>query len=251
MPMPQVSNSAPPMFRARKKKPGEVNLPPQNAGRMTGPPMQAGPGHGSMFADGRKGNPQGNMPPTPNMPMAGPGPSRVQGQPQYQAPMTPNYPRPGTRMPGGQMQGQHPRGVPTSQPLANGRTMMADGRKPMMADGGMDSPAPIGGMPDDQDTAPDMDDIPGGPPEGSPAGEMPIVRPESLNYHDDLWQCSGCSYFGGGQCKVLAMQVSPTGACNAFEPGAGGGDQGDQGPMDTGAGFSQNDAGTSGSPSLS
>lgn len=243
MPMPSPS-----MFRARKKKPGESDPPPQNAGRMTGPPMQMGAGQGSMFADGRKGNPQGNMPRTPNMPMAGPGPSRVQGQPQYAPPMTPNYPRTASRMPTGQMQGGHPRGVPTSQPLANGRTMMADGRKPMMADGGMDSPAPIGGMPDDQDNTPDMDDMPGGPPEGSPAGEMPIIKPESVNYHDDAQNCSGCSFMTpDSQCKILQMQISPTGGCSAFEAAA----PADQGPVDTGAGFSQNDAGTSGSPSLS
>lgn len=239
MPMPPPS-----MFRARKKKPGEMNPPPQNANRMTGPPMQQGPGQGSMFADGRKGQAQGQMPRSPNMPMAGPGPSRVQGQPQYQAPPTPNYPRTATRTPTGQMQGQHPRGVPT------GTAHMADGRKPMMADGGMDEPDAIGGAPDDQDQGP----MPGDgstppPPAGAGGGQMPIIKPEAVGYHDDEWTCDTCQFFSdGGQCQVLQMQVSPKGACQAFEPMAGGGDQA---PVDTGAGFSQNDDGGSGSPSLS
>lgn len=247
-----ISSSAPPSFRVKKKKPGESNPEPQNNGRMTGPPMQQGAGQGSMFANGRMGNPQGNMPRSPHMPMAGPGPSMVHGQPQYMAPPTPNYPQQGTRMPQGQNQGMHPRGVPTSQPLANGRSMMADGRKPMMADG-MGDPGPIGGMPDDQDTAPDMDDAPGGAPEGSAAGEMPIIKPEAVNFHDEMQTCgpmaggSGCQYFNAGQCSVLQMQVQPQSACTAFEPMVSGSDQG---PVDTGAGFAQNDNGTSGSPSL-
>ena len=247
-----ISSSAPPsnqpMFRAKKKKPGDEA--PQNNGRMTGPPMQKGPGQDSMFANGRFG--QGNPPATPNYPQGGPGPARAHGQPQYMAPATPNYPQqgPGPRGASGQPQGMHPRGVPTGQPLANGRTMMADGRKPMMADGDsmMGNPSPIGGAPDDQDTGPDMDDMAGGPPEGSPAGEMPIIKPEALAYHDDAQSCSGCMFMTpDSQCKILQMQISPTGGCNAFEAKSG---EGDQGPVDTGAGFSQNDEGTSGAPSL-
>ena len=72
MPMPsQVSSSAPPMFRAKKKKPGESNPAPQNNGRMTGPPMQQGAGQGSMFANGRMGQGQGSAPPSPDYPQAG------------------------------------------------------------------------------------------------------------------------------------------------------------------------------------
>lgn len=212
--------------------------------------MQMGAGQGSMFADGRKGNPQGNMPRSPNMPMAGPGPSRVQGQPQYVPPMTPNYPRPGTRMPSGQMQGGHPRGVPTSQPLANGRTMMADGRKPMMADGGMDSPAPIGGMPDDQDQGPMPGDGSAAPPSGGAMGMPPIIKPEAVAYHDQDQDCKSCMYFGqDGQCAVLQMQVSPDGGCNAFEPGGAPADQ-SEGMAAPGGNMGPDD-GTSGSPSLS
>lgn len=237
-----ISSSAPPQFRVKKKKPGESNPEPQNSGRMTGPPMQMGAGAGSMFADGRKGNPQGMAPRTPNMPMGGPGPMRPHGQPQFSPPPTPNYPKPAMRMPAGQHQGQHPRGVPTATP------MMADGKKPEF----MSDPPPIGGAPDDQDMAPDTDDQAGGPQEGSPAGEMgmpPVIKPESVNYHDMEQKCSGCQYFGqDGQCAVLQMQVSPDGACNAWEA-AGGGDQ-DMAPVDTGAGFTQNPEGTSGAPEL-
>ena len=282
-----ISSSAPPsggMYRAKKKKPGEENPVPQNNNRLTGPPMQMGAGTGSMFANGRPqggqppmrmsgpppmqhgggrvsmlangstGQDQGTLPPTPNYPQGGPGPSRVQGQPQFQPPPTPNYPQMGTRVPNGQVQGAHPRGVPTSQRLANGRPMMADGRKPMMADGGMDTPPPIGGAPDDQDTAPDMDDQAGGPPEGSPAGEMPagmppIIKPEALNFHDEDQDCSGCTYFGqDSQCAVLQMQVGPDSGCNAWEAASA---PSGQGPVDTGAGFTQNHEGTSGGPSLS
>lgn len=207
--------------------------------------MQMGAGQGSMFADGRRGQAQGNPPRTPNMPMGGPGPSRVQGQPQYAPPSTPNYPRPALRMPNGQAQGTHPRGVPTST------RMMADGRKPAMtADGDMGDPEPIGGMPDPDDQGPMPGDGTDQTQGAGPASGMPpIIKPEAVSYHDDPQNCGSCQYFGdGGQCAVLAMQVSDGGGCNAFEPMAQGGDQG---PVDTGAGFTQNPEGTSGSPSLS
>ncbi len=204
-----ISSSAPPQFRVKKKRPDEA---PQNNGRETGPPMQKGPGQGSMFADGKK-----PFPPRGNQPMA---PAR-------------HAPPPPARPP------QRPGGRPM---------MMADGQPPEDMIG---APAPVGGMPDEQDVMPDQDDLQAGPPEGSPAGEMPIIRPEAVAYHDDAQNCQSCSFFGdGGQCKVLAMQVNPVGGCNAFEPGASP-EGGDQGPVDTGAGFSQNDAGTSGAPSLS
>lgn len=154
-------------------------------------------------------------------------------------------------MPNGQSQGKHPRGVPTA-------TMMADGRKPMMDDGGIGSPSPVGGSPDDDPSmtgapTPDMDDTGAGPAAG---GMPPVIDPAAVNYHDELHSCgpmaggSGCQYFNGGQCSVLQMAVQPQSGCTAFSPMMGGGG-GDQGPVDTGAGFSQNDAGTSGAPSLS
>lgn len=247
-----VSSSAPPTFRAKKKKPGavdengnadtagEVNPKPNNMGRMTGPPMQMGAGAKSMFADGGmgRGQGQGMQPRTPNYPQGGPGPMRVQGQPQSSVPMgTPSYPKsgPGPMRASGQMQGQHPRGVPTATH--------------MMADGGMGDPGAIGGAPDDQDMSPDMDDSQT-PPAGG-GGEMPVIRPEAVAYHDDPQSCGSCQHFGdGGQCQVLQMAVSEAGGCNAFEAKAGGDMHADQG-MTPGMGGSQNDEGTSGYPSLS
>lgn len=165
---------------------------------------------------------------------------RVQGQPQSSLPPgTPSYP---TRGPGrtgvsGQMQGVHPRGVETATH--------------MMADGGMGDPEPIGGMPDDQDQTPDMDDTQSSPtPTMGAGGEMPVISPEAVNYHDDARSCQGCQFMSpDSQCQVLQMQVSPAGGCNAFQPGAGG--QPDQGmqPGMSGA-TDQNDEGTSGAPSL-
>jgi hypothetical protein len=235
-----VSSSAPPTYRAKKKKPGEVDPVPQNNGRLTGPPMQTGAGAGSMFADGRAGQRQGNPPRTPNMPMGGPGPMRVQGQPQSSVPMgTPSYPKagPGPMRASGQMQGAHPRGVPTATH--------------MMADGGFGDPDPIGGTPSDQDMAPDQGDTqPQGGGAGMPGG-MVVIKPEAVAYHDDAQNCQGCQHFGSdGQCEVLQMSVSPDGGCTAFEAGAGG--QPDQG-MTPGMGGAtdQNDDGTSGAPSLS
>lgn len=253
-----VSSSAPPSFRAKKKvgveEPQEkrppAGPPPQNSGRMTGPPMQKGPGQGSMFANGRQG--QG---------APGPGPRRPQGHMQGAPPASPNYPqaRMGPPRPGGQMQGGHPRGVPTAT------NMMADGAPG--ASPFADTP-PIGGMPEDegdaQGGAPTGDSS--GPPQGagpSPAGgPMPVIKPEAVAYHDEPQSCQGCMYFGqDSNCAVLQMQVSPEGGCNAFEAGAGGGEPDADDMNDpsggfgaaggTGAGFTQNPAGTSGSPSLS
>lgn len=250
-----VSSSAPQSYRAKKKNPvspEEEKTPPrgpmgQNNGRMTGPPMQKGPGAGSMFANGRTGQPQGAMPRSPNMGAGGPGPMRVHGQMQGHAPMTPNQPmaRMGPARPMGQMQGGHPRGVSTDVRL------MADGGAGDM----MEDTPPIGGMPDDEGgdqaapaTAQGSPDPMGG---GSDMGPMPAIKPEAVNYHDDPHACQLCQYFSQGNCSVLQMQVSPAGGCTAFEAGAGGGEpDGDEGTGSTGAGFTQNPAGTSGSPSL-
>lgn len=94
---------------------------------------------------------------------------------------------------------------------------------PMMADGGdapMGAPPPIGGAPDAAAPPPPA----AAPPQADPGN--PTVRPESVNYHDDPQQCQTCMYMDeSGQCAVLKMQVSPEGACNAYEP-KGGGDQG-------------------------
>lgn len=96
---------------------------------------------------------------------------------------------------------------------------------PMMADGGIGIPAPIGGgpmaggapAPPDMDNDQDMD-----------AGGGPSIKPESVNYHDDAQNCGLCEYMGDdSQCAVLKMAVSPDGGCNAFE--AKGGDQGEGG----------------------
>lgn len=252
----QVSSSAPPSFRARKNtNPLEEDRRrdpmPQNAGRMTGPPMQKGPGAGSMFADGKRGQQQGAMPRSPNMGAPGPGPTRVMGQMQGKQPMTPNYPqgRMGPAMPKGQMQGAHPRGVPTAT------KMMADG-DPSDPDSQFVDTPPMGGMPDDDSSnqGPMPGDgsaaqaAPGGGADGS-GGPMPMIRPEAVNYHDEPHACQLCMYMGqNSNCSVLQMQVSPDGGCTAFEAGQGGGGEPDQDDMNGG---SQNDAGTSGAPSLS
>lgn len=263
-PVPPISNTAALAYRAKKKKPGmvdamghadtagEVNPKPNNMGRLTGPPMQKGPGQGSMFADGRKGQPQGMMPSTVNYPMNGPGRSTVQGQPQYAMPPgTPNYPTmgPGPRGVSGQAQGTHPRGVPTAT------SHLADGRKPMMADGNMmGNPTPIGD--DDADDAPDMSAAPpdpGADAQGPPTGAGgAIVKPEAVQYHDQPQSCATCVHMtGGNQCEILAMYISPEGGCTAWED-SGAGQGGDQGLGDqTGADFTQNDQGTSGGPGLS
>jgi hypothetical protein len=261
------SPSGPPSFRAKKKNPGESdakensdrpsreNPKAANANRLTGPPMQQGAGTGSMFADGKapRGQGQGMPPRTSDYPQDGPGPMRAHGQPQGRPMNTPDYPQrgaspmlaqgmpprsapggmrgPGGPMrPSGPMQGQRPRGGPPAAPF--------------MADGGMGDPGAIGGAPDDQDMSPDMDDSQGGPPMGGGAGEMPVITPEAVNYHDDPQSCApisafgspGCQYFQGGQgaegghCAVLNMQVSGPGHCNAFSAMSGGGDmQADQG----------------------
>ncbi len=225
-----ISSSAPPQFRVKKKRPDEA---PQNNGRETGPPMQKGPGQGSMFADGKKPFPPHGNP--PRQPMS---PARPHGQPQFAAPPTPNYPKPGTRMPVGQHQG--------------GKTMMADGQPP---DDMIGSPSPVGGAPESDPSLtglPVADDSQGPPPAAAGSGMPPIIKPESVNFHDQDQDCSGCMYFGeGNQCAVLQIQVSEESGCNAWEASGAPDQDESQGPIDTGAGFSQNDAGTSGAPSLS
>lgn len=255
MPMSrQVSSSAPPSYRAKKVKPMETDKRPdnpraQNADRMTGSPMQKGAGAGSMFANGRMGQPQGMMPKSPEMGARGPGMMRpAHGQPQGAPPRSPNMPqaRMGPARPMGQAQGGHPRGVPTAT------HMMADGDSGMFGD-----TPPIGGMPDDEGM--DQAAMPGdgsASPEPMPAGggsQLPMIKPEAVAYHDDPHACQLCQYMGpDGNCAVLQMQVSPDGGCTAFEAGSGSGmgdNDGDEG-MPTGAGFTQNDAGTSGAPPL-
>lgn len=262
-----ASSSAPPSYRAKKKdpvEPAEEKRPsagpkPQNSGRMTGPPMQKGPGQGSMFANGKMGQGQGAPPRSPSMGAPGPGPRRVQGNMQGATPPTPNFPqaRMGPSRPTGQMQGRHPQGVPTD-------TMMADGDP---GDSPFADTPPIGGMPDDQgadQAAPATAAGPPPPPDpgagGGAGGPMPVIKPEAVAYHDDPHSCQGCQYFGqDSNCAVLQMQVSPEGGCNAFEAGGGEPDADDMNDPSggfgaaggTGAGFTQNPAGTSGSPSLS
>jgi hypothetical protein len=123
----------------------------------------------------------------------------------------------------------------------------------MMAGGGFGAPAPIGGA------APE-DDLPPAPPPTAPlappasAGNgldpdqdqdldasAPMIKPESLHYHDDAQNCQSCQYMAeGGHCSVLQMQVSPDGGCNAFEAISDQGDQNSMGDpdqaMDLGAG---------------
>lgn len=129
-------------------------------------------------------------------------------------------------------------------------------RGPMMADGGpMGSPSPIGGD-EEENAAPPAPAAGAGaappPPPGLGADtdqdndfDNPVVRPESVNYHDDPQTCETCQYMAdSGQCSVLRMQVSPQGGCNAFEPKAGGGEEGED--MMPGEGPQENAAGTSG-----
>lgn len=89
-----------------------------------------------------------------------------------------------------------------------------------------------------------------------------MIKPEAVAYHDEPHSCQGCTYFGqDANCAVLQMQVSPEGGCNAFEAGAGSGEPDPDDMNDpsggfgaaggTGAGFTQNPAGTSGAPALS
>lgn len=254
-----VSSSAPPSFRAKKKvgveSPHEKRPPagptPQNSGRMTGPPMQKGPGAGSMFANGKPGQGPGTPPRSPDMGAPGPGSRRVHGQPGGAPPSTPNYPqaRMGRARPGPHMADGAPGapGVPDEQD-----------------DNQFADTPPIGGMPEDMGAA--QAGAPAGdsaaPPAPSPAGgPIPVIKPEAVAYHDDPHSCQGCMYFGqDSNCAVLQMQVSTEGGCNAFE--AAGGGEPDADDMNdpsggfgaaggTGAGFAQNPAGTSGAPSLS
>lgn len=255
------SSAAPPSYRPPKKKPGEVDgkghattppqkagPPAQNANRLTGPPIQMGAGHDSMFANGRPGGhspaPYGAPPATPNYPRtSGMAP---RGQMQGNPPGSPNYPmaRMGPSRVGGQAQGAHPAGVKTAV---------------MFADGGFGMPPAIGGAPDDDDSqmgAPvgqddDMGDAAAQGPQGS--GTTVIIKPESVFYHDDAQNCQTCMHMGpDGQCAVLAMMVSPTGGCTAWENGGGmGADQDMSQGMPTGASMAQNPEGTSGNPSMS
>ncbi len=247
----QVSASGPPSFRAKKKtavddapekRPDSFKSagpPPQNRDRLTGPPMQKGAGQGSMFANGKWG---GSAPAAHQIHQ----PSRP---PAPVAARRTTVMAPPTRRPPG-------RGMPPP--------MMADG-DPGQDDSPFADTPPIGGMPDDQGAAagaPIGDTS--GPPQGAGAGDMPVIRPESVAYHDELHTCETCQYMGqDGNCAVLQMQVSPQGGCNAFEAGAGG--EQEQEPDNdaddtnspeggfgggTGGGFTQNPAGTSGAPSL-
>lgn len=136
-------------------------------------------------------------------------------------------------------------------PPLRARRGMPQQQGKFMADGGLGSPAPIGG-PAGMGSAPPMPGKSPAPP--APGGgadpdadmdmDSPGVRPEAVHYHDDAQSCSGCSFMGADQqCAVLKMQVSPDGGCNAFE--AKGGDDmsgGAQPGEDDGA----DDMGTSG-----
>lgn len=86
---------------------------------------------------------------------------------------------------------------------------------PMMANGGMGTPPPIGGMPDDD--APPAPPLEGADPDNDGDIDNPTIKPEMVNYHDDPHSCQTCANFGDdGQCEVLKMPVSPDGGCNAF-----------------------------------
>lgn len=94
---------------------------------------------------------------------------------------------------------------------------------PKMADGGFGAPEPLGGMAKAMPRAaappPAMDDPGMTDPDMDGDTDSPVIRPEALNYHDELHQCSGCQHFSDGQCNVLKMEVSPEGGCNAYEAG--------------------------------
>ena len=245
-PMNRTSSNAPkgkpsmahPPAPKRKSFYGERPDDEQNSGRMTGPPMQMGPGKNSMFADGRRGQPQGARPMSPNMGAPGPGPMHARGQMQGNPPMTPNYPQSsvGPSRVSGQMQGVHPKGTPTA-------VMLADGRRPkkpdmMMADG-FAAPEMMGAEPDADDQAP-MDQAPPDAGGGSAgAGPLPMIRPEAVNYIDMPQPCKECAYADQQlNCSVLQMTVSDTGHCNAWEEGG-------HSDMMTNNGAPQSDIGTS------
>ncbi len=128
-------------------------------------------------------------------------------------------------------------------PVPGGKPPMAGGKPqfrqmggktiPMMADGGLGTPAPIGGpsaAPPPPTVDPDQDnDI-----------DSPAIKPESLNYHDSAQTCATCQYMGDdSQCAVLKMAVSPEGGCNAFEAKTGAGDDGGGGPPQPGQDMDQ------------
>jgi hypothetical protein len=98
-------------------------------------------------------------------------------------------------------------------------------KSPMMADGGFGAPSPIGDETETAPPAPDMGELPPPDPGAGAGGDSPIVKPESVHYHDDLWRCDGCVNFDAGQCSLLRMQVAPEGACNGWEGSAAGDDE--------------------------
>lgn len=141
---------------------------------------------------------------------------------------------PGNPMQGNQtpmMRSQNTMGgkTPNMMPPARNTSFMANGgqaplqNRRMFADGGdsgLGAPTPLGMDPS----------APAGPPPpvatdpnaGGGAGQMPMIKPESVNYHDEAHACSSCQYMGqDSQCSVLQMQVSPEGGCNAYEGGGG------------------------------
>ena len=177
-----------------------------------------------MLANGRKGQPQG-MPPA--------------GNPRDEMFANGRKPAPFQKMP--------PRGGAPMQRMAPGPQMMADG--------GVGAPPPIGG-----DGEPDADDtsmLQGGQDDGgaasaqtSPgAGQLPMIRPEALGYHDDPRSCTpggiggspGCQYFDNGNCSVLQMSVAGPGGCAGFEALSGG----DMGAPSDNSGAPQSSTGTS------
>lgn len=202
-----VSSTAPPSYRGKVRLPSSA---PQNKDRMTGPPIQKGPGQGSMFADGRRGMPQGARPMSPSM--GAPGPGRMAGRPPAAGmpPRSPNYPVAGSRPVHGQAQGNMPRGG----------NMMADG-------GSFGSPAPIGGgMPEDEQMPPEQAQGGGADPDMDGDVDFPMIKPEAVNYHDEPHACGMCMYMGQDQqCGVLKMQVNPEGGCTAFEAKSGEGEE--------------------------
>ncbi len=75
-------------------------------------------------------------------------------------------------------------------------------RPAFMADGGM------GG-----DPGQDADDM----------GDGVKIDPSAVHYHPDPQSCGTCEYMGeDGQCAILKIQVTPEGACSAYEGKEGG-----------------------------
>ncbi len=135
-------------------------------------------------------------------------------------------------------------------PVPGGKPPMAGGKPqfrqmggktiPMMADGGLGTPAPIGGGPSAAAAPPVVD------PDQDQDNDSPVISPEALNYHDEPRSCApagdspGCQYFGDdGTCSVLKIQVAGPGACNAFLAKGGAGDQDAGGPPQPGQDMDQ------------